>query len=432
MSYNMDISSLNAFRKANFASMNEVANSADGKVSSAGAYKGGFSALFRKDAERHTNNATRTEFLRQLGNAFNVEGMTVSDDGTVKFSAAFMDKLEKIIGPEFKRKDFGVPSEGGAVSSGKPLTARRISAIVRKASIAGQGGFDADVYRAKFDELLQRLAPKSSSGFIERCMKEIKFAQDCLEFVDKKFEKCFMKNDYILPENSSRKYEPAYVFVHPETEEIYPLMEKSDIAEYIGGNCRDANYQAPLPGAVFHTGEYKNVPKELRTEQDVEFAKNYIKTTIITFVQGLADLLIDAKDAGKLEEVAKELGNHPGACMDGKASLNATLRKEFGLYDTDTLDAITVAEHDSKTNLDKCIFEEIKIAVGKRPGAKGWDDIAPLVKNALVGVIRPISVLNENGEIVPLMNDGVRTVRAITEADLDALGPVCADMAAIF
>ena len=36
------------------------------------------------------------------------------------FSKAFMDRLEKLLGPAFKREDFGVGADG-TVSSGKPV-----------------------------------------------------------------------------------------------------------------------------------------------------------------------------------------------------------------------------------------------------------------------------------------------------------------------
>lgn len=42
-----------------------------------------------------------------------------------------MDKLEKLLGKELKRGDFGIGSDG-TVTSGKPLTARRIRAIINK------------------------------------------------------------------------------------------------------------------------------------------------------------------------------------------------------------------------------------------------------------------------------------------------------------
>ncbi len=55
---------------------------------------------------RAANNAARTEFLRSLGNAFGLEGIGRNDKGVTTFSKDFMDKLEKLLGPDFKRDAF--------------------------------------------------------------------------------------------------------------------------------------------------------------------------------------------------------------------------------------------------------------------------------------------------------------------------------------
>ena len=75
---------------------------------------------------------SRTELLCSLGNAFGLNGMGQNKDGVTTFSKSFMDKLQKLLGDEFKRNDFGI-SDDGTVTSGKPLTQRRVSAIVKQA-----------------------------------------------------------------------------------------------------------------------------------------------------------------------------------------------------------------------------------------------------------------------------------------------------------
>lgn len=75
---------------------------------------------FRSEENEAKNNAVRTELLKALGQAFEINGVT-EHGGQTLFSSAFMDRLEEILGPEvFKREDFGL--EGGEVASGKPLT----------------------------------------------------------------------------------------------------------------------------------------------------------------------------------------------------------------------------------------------------------------------------------------------------------------------
>ena len=120
--------------------------------------------------------------------------------------------------------------------------------------------------------------------------------------------------------------------------------------------------------------------------------------------------------------------------MDAKASRPGEIRRELGLFSEEEVNVGVFAEHDASTNLEKCLYEEIKVANSNiKGGATGWDEIAGTVKKALVGQVRPIMTLDEkNGMIVPLTENGKQVVRAITEADIDRIGPACADILAIF
>lgn len=112
--------------------------------------------FMRSSETKKANNAVRTALLGALGNAFGLNGMQ-KVDGKMTFSREFMDNLERILGPSFKRTDFGVKGAGGVVASGKPLTSRRISAIMKQAVIAGRGDFSVDVYREKLEYIMQEL-----------------------------------------------------------------------------------------------------------------------------------------------------------------------------------------------------------------------------------------------------------------------------------
>ena len=90
---------------------------------------------FRSSKTEKRNNAVRTELLKALGQAFKLDGVSETD-GKTTFSADFMDKLEELIGPAFNRADFGI--KRGEVKSGKPLTQRRITAIVNAACAKGK------------------------------------------------------------------------------------------------------------------------------------------------------------------------------------------------------------------------------------------------------------------------------------------------------
>jgi len=86
--------------------------------------------LGRSSATEAANNITRTQFLEALAEAFGYELKRNGDTGNAVFTKDFMDMLEQHLGKDvFKRSNFGV-DEAGNVTSGSPLTERRITAIV--------------------------------------------------------------------------------------------------------------------------------------------------------------------------------------------------------------------------------------------------------------------------------------------------------------
>ena len=100
--------------------------------------------------------------------------------------------FDKILGADFKRGDFGI-NANGEVTSGKPLTMRRVQAIVKKADLVGNGSFSLSVYEQKLDVI------KAALGFGKLSADEFKeaarqnplaraflIASDILEFL--KFE----------------------------------------------------------------------------------------------------------------------------------------------------------------------------------------------------------------------------------------------------
>ena len=146
MSFNL--SALDTFRNVNLGGADAIANLGEGdKIVKKNDYHGAIGAMFRGRKTEAANNAVRTELLCSLGNAFGLEGVGRNDKGVVTFSKDFMDKLAKLLGPDFKREDFKIAADG-TVSSGKPLTQRRLSAIVRQATLAARGEVDAAIYRA--------------------------------------------------------------------------------------------------------------------------------------------------------------------------------------------------------------------------------------------------------------------------------------------
>lgn len=117
-----DIQAFNSFRTAKFDGADAIANiSKNGAVEQKGSYHGPLGKLIRGFSTKAANNATRTELLCSLGNAFRLDGIGRNEQGVTTFSKAFMDNLEKLLGASFKRGDFKI-ADNGTVSSGKPLT----------------------------------------------------------------------------------------------------------------------------------------------------------------------------------------------------------------------------------------------------------------------------------------------------------------------
>ena len=144
-----DVSALNSFRNVTLGGDNAIANLGAGdKVVKKNDYHGGIGKIFRSGSTKAANNAIRTELLRSLGKAFGLEGVS-ERDGKLHFSADFMARLEGILGRDvLKSGDFKIGPDG-SVTSGKPLTQRRISAVVKQATLVGKGEYDYGTYKTK-------------------------------------------------------------------------------------------------------------------------------------------------------------------------------------------------------------------------------------------------------------------------------------------
>lgn len=85
----------------------------------------------RSAETKAANNATRTQLLESLAGAFNYH-LERNSEGKVVFTSAFMDRMEQLLGKDvFARSNFTI-DKNGCVTSGSPLTERRITAIVDK------------------------------------------------------------------------------------------------------------------------------------------------------------------------------------------------------------------------------------------------------------------------------------------------------------
>ena len=151
MAIQFNLNALSRFSNVNFGDNDAIANLGEGNGLVQNE-KLGFilTRKFRSSTAEKQNNAVRTELLKALGKAFGLNDGVAVNNGKTTFTDQFMSRLEEILGPAFKRGDFGI--KNGVVDSGKPLTQRRIQAIVKAARAKGDAAaYDGTTYLAKVD-----------------------------------------------------------------------------------------------------------------------------------------------------------------------------------------------------------------------------------------------------------------------------------------
>ena len=445
-----DASRISTFSGAQFASANSIAKlDTGGDITSGGTYRGALSSIFRSSAAKESNNAVRTELLKSLGQAFNLSGMTEAD-GKVSFSKDFMDRLESLLGKDvFKREDFKI-GDDGTVTSGRPLTSRRISTIVAKAEEVGArylvrcggGEYDAAAYEEDFKTVQHAISRRkdvregallglngTGKGSVTykpepRLTEYFNHVGKCLRFLNNDFEGLISENEeWVSNARSGKSNEGVarYVITDPKTQGRIPMHSAGDLTKYLS---------LTNPIGLFEPSLYPNIPKDgIKTPEDLNALKDYIRSTLKVYVQSSIDLYFDASAAGKLNDFVAEIRNATLACMDNRTEFTIATRTKLELL-TDVVPE--AAKHTEQTPLKDCIDEEIGLALKKRPEADNWGKIADLVKGALVGQKRPIMTLSQSGDIVPLMEGGKQVVRAVTAEDIDKIGQTCAVKLYIF
>ena len=186
-----NLNALSRFSNVNFGDNDAIANldGSDGLVQNE---KLGFilTRKFRSSTAEKQNNAVRTELLKALGNAFGLNDGVAVANGKTTFTDKFMSRLEEILGPAFKRGDFGI--KDGVVDSGKPLTQRRIQAIVKAARAKGDAAaYDGTTYLAKVDYIKGWIKDKKGLDAATKRAAldffDVKIRQT-IDFLDKEFE----------------------------------------------------------------------------------------------------------------------------------------------------------------------------------------------------------------------------------------------------
>lgn len=188
MSIQINTNALKAFDQLQFQNNKTIVGLKNGVLGENGIYKGPLSALRRSDAEKAENNAVRTQLLESLGKVFGMELETGAND-KVYFSESFMETLEKHLGSDFKRSDFGL-NDKGEVTSGKPLTMRRIEAIVSKVKTYAHNVknsiYPLSQYEAKLDQMKVQLNKTNlDNAALVASSPTLKMAQACMQVLEK-------------------------------------------------------------------------------------------------------------------------------------------------------------------------------------------------------------------------------------------------------
>ena len=422
---NFRISELSAFSSAKLGTSGDaIANigSNGNKIVQKNKYYGFAGKIFRLSGAKAANNAVRTELLRSLGRAFDLEGVGNNSEGKTTFSASFMDKLSELLGEDFKRDDFGIGADG-TVKSGKPLTQRRIKAILKRATLVGRANnedFDIKAAQVKYDYVNSKIKSLPADSPIREHFDAVKKLMD---FVQNELPTLITGNYLFDRSKPVSELNPAGDLRKIDKDgnpSISPLLKIDNVRAYLLERL----------GEHFHIPE-NIVPGNTHTliddlDDPAGQITTYVGNVCKSFISASLDLYIDAEAKGKLDKFSNALY---GICLEAKTESLMTFKFT---HLPDKGDA--VALHDKTMSLEKCMGKEIQLLIEdeKDDSKKTWANVAARVKERLVGVVRPICTAevekDDDGDIVKvtyrpaldIYNHPV--VREITEEDLDEIG----------
>ena len=419
------ISELSAFSNARLGtSDNAIANVNDGgKIVRKNTYYTWVGKIFRLSGAKNANNAVRTDLLRALGSAFGIEGVGNNVEGKTTFSRKFMDRLSELLGPAFKRDDFGIAPDG-TVKSERPLTQRRIKAILSRAKLVGKSDckdYDCDAVQFKYDYVSKKTQSLPEG---DRVRTRFDLVGKIMDFVKTELPTLITDN-YMFDRNKKvSELNPAgYLHKIDKNGEEYlePLLKIDDVSNYLQDHL----------GISLHIND--NILNGKRNvsidglEDPWRQILDYVGKVLKTFVSESLDLYIEAEMKGLEEKYPNAIG---GACMEAK------IENLMNFKCNHFLESGPAALHDKSMSLQDCMGKEIQLLIEdeKDDSKKTWANVAAQVKQKLVGEVRPIFTAeverDKDGDITnvnykPLLDiNGQPVVREITEDDLDEIGEV--------
>ncbi len=391
----------------------------------------------RSSETQQKNNAIRTQLLQSLGESFGLKGMGTGKNGEVTFSREFMDKLEKLIGPAFKREDFGVSAQGGAVTSGKPLTARRLNAIYASASVYDVSNFDLAAYKQKIGVILKEqfgidtTLNLSKEKFAE--MKEKSKAFEVFAGIEKSID--FLQNDF---KGFFREHEDftALKFYTDDPKELADHPNKYELRDpntgkYIkmGGRFEGSPNNAlftALRGNLIHTER-----ADFSVEKSIDLAplNKYVEGVLKGFIKNGIDAYMEAKMNDKTEALMAPLEKDPGACTEEKSQRFYKFRQDNFQEKVDAKledELETIIRRSQNNPLNKVIEDELNDIMKNNPKFETWEEFRPVLQQRLVKLKRPMVTATENNgkiEFKPVLDkDGDPVMRTIKPEDIDDIG----------
>jgi hypothetical protein len=213
-----------------------------------------------------------------------------------------MDRLEEILGPEvFKREDFGL--EGGEVASGKPLTQRRITAIVKAACAKSESGYDATAYSAKADAIADAfkgrdrnaLSTRTAQKYVDAMKRTIALLESDLAGFDaavpgiNNFDRI---KDFI--------YQRTKLYIYPD--EIRSFLARAEAAAKPAVSDDEAGQNNII--------NIDDLPKnDEATEERRANIKTFVINRLQTMVKESIDICLKAIAEGKADEVMEIINN---------------------------------------------------------------------------------------------------------------------------
>ena len=463
MTVTFNNSAMDAFSRVSQENLNLAVN-VNKETGNLSTTKSGIRAIFRSKASKTANNEARTALLKSLGNAFGLSGMN-EQNGRVTFSGEFMNKLGKLIGPAFKAKDFGIPANGGAVSSGKPLTARRVSEIMNRVRVFSGANvdFDANLYKDKLENARSELGLKKFDGIkdpkilkneMSKLSHEQTVIKDQFDLYSKAFD-FFQNFDKYIRVNEEFKFhlelaefdpketdklsqiKNKYEILNTETGEYEPVTNSNDLSQYI---CKKTGGLLHLENCSFDF----NTTTSLKPFNNM---KQYIVNHLMMLSRTAIDNYYNASVNGKMNNYLAHL-QKPGACIENQIEKFMKFEKENFPRNDDVAVANQPSEADlnriAKTGKDvslhECIYAELECLFSdpKYQEYENWEDFAPVIKEHLLNTPHPVTEVVEkdgkavldsnNNPLVKTVMDGDKPlVRPLTAEDIDRNGKLIFD-----